>query len=147
MNKTQLWELVQSLLVEHKASKKLAQALEDVLKPKAGGGISQNPMKTIDGVNYHYCRYSAIYVVEDEMVLSNGKSKGYSKLAMSLWTKKGKEAQLMSNEALQLLMAGDIEGGTAKAKEAEQLKLDRNNPSSYLEVKSSLIEKELGIEA
>lgn len=141
MTKTEMWTQVQEILKSHKASKKLSEELEAILAPKAGGSVVQNPMKTIDGVNYHYCRYSGLYVIESQMVMSNGKSKGYSKLAISKWTKASKIIQDLNNEAMKLLLAGDAENGKAKAKEAEELKVLRNDVSYYDDVREIIKDK------
>ena len=60
MTKTELWEEVQKLLVEQKASKKLSQALEDLLAPKSGSGQTNPPME-IDGIMSYYCRFHQRY--------------------------------------------------------------------------------------
>ena len=145
MNKTQLHELVMQLCEEHKASKKLTSALDELLKPKSGGGIVQNPMQTIDGVNYHYCRYADIYVIESEIVMSNGKSKGYSKKAIAKWTSLGKEVQNLNAKAMAKLLDGDMAEGTKIAADAEALKLARNTPDLYLDIKQYFIDNGLSI--
>lgn len=131
MTKTKLYEMVMELCAEHKANKKLTAELENLLKPKTGGGVVQYPMQTVDGINYHYCRYTGYYLPESEMVMSNGKCKGYSKKAIALWTKMGRDAQALEAEAMKLLLAKDFEAGTAKSNEAEALKNDRNKTTSY----------------
>lgn len=138
MTKTKLWAEVQEILAKHKASKKLSEELEAILAPKAGGSVAQNPMRTIDGKNYHYCRYSGLYVIEPQMVMSKGKSKGYSKLAIAKWTKAGKIIQELNNEAMRLLLDGKQDEGKAKAKEAEELKVLRNEVKYYSDVRQEL---------
>ena len=145
MNKTELHTLVMQLCEEHKANKKLIGALDELLKPKSGGGIMQNPMQTINGVNYHYCRYADIYVIESEIVLSNGKSKGYSKKAIAEWTRLGKEAQNLNAKAMAKLLDGDMAEGAKIAAEAEALKLARNTPDLYLDIKQYFIDNGLSI--
>lgn len=145
MNKTELHNLVMQLCEEHKANKKLISALDELLKPKSGGGIVQNPMQTINGVNYHYCRYADIYVVESEIVISNGKSKGYSKKAIAEWTRLGKEVQNLNAKAMAKLLDGDMAEGAKIAAEAEALKLARNTPDLYLDIKQYFIDNSLSI--
>ena len=144
--KTEIWNEVQEVLVANKAKQALIDALEALLKPKSGGGVVQYPMKTIDDKNYHYCRYAAIYVVEDEIVLSNGKSKGYSKKAIAKWTKLGKEAQKLNEDAMKLLLANDIENGQKIAQEAEELKNKRNYSSMYEDIKQYYIDNNQAVE-
>lgn len=145
MNKTELHNLVMQLCEEHKANKKLISALDELLKPKSGGGIVQNPMQTINGVNYHYCRYADIYVVESEIVISNGKSKGYSKKAIAEWTRLGKEVQNLNAKAMAKLLDGDKAEGAKIAADAEALKLARNTPDLYLDIKQYFIDNSLSI--
>lgn len=145
--KTEIWNEVQEVLAAHKAKQQLVDALEAILKPKSGGGVVQYPMKTIEDKNYHYCRYAAIYVVEDEIVLSNGKSKGYSKKAIAKWTRLGKEADKLNKEAMELLLAGDIEGGQEKAKASEELRNKRNYSTQYEDIKQDYIAAGLGLDA
>lgn len=145
MNKTELHTLVMQLCEEHKANKKLISALDELLRPKSGGGIMQNPMQTINGVNYHYCRYADIYVIESEIVMSNGKSKGYSKKAIAEWTRLGKEVQNLNAKAMAKLLDGDMAEGAKIAAEAEALKLARNTPDLYLDIKQYFIDNSLSI--
>jgi hypothetical protein len=72
------------------------------------------------------------------MVMSNGKSKGYSKLAIAKWTKAGKIIQDLNNEAMKLLLEGKTEAGKAKASEAETLKSLRNKTSYYDDVREAI---------
>ena len=145
MNKTELHNLVMQLCEEHKANKKLISALDELLKPKSGGGIVQNPMQTINGVNYHYCRYADIYVIESEIVMSNDKSKGYSKKAIAEWTRLGKEVQNLNAQAMAKLLDGDMAEGAKIAADAEALKLARNTPDLYLNIKQYFIDNSLSI--
>ena len=145
--KTELWSQVQEVLVANKAKKSLIEALEAILKPKTGGGVVQFPMISQNGINYHYCRYCACYIIEDEIVMSNGKSKGYSKKAIAKWTKLGKEAQKLNDEAMKLLLNNQIVEGQDKNKEAEELKNKRNYSTMYEDIRQSYIEANQTIEA
>lgn len=136
-NKTELLNSVLEILSAHKAKPALIEDITNLLKPKTGGGISYPP-KEIEGVWYHRCRYTELYLPESEMVLSNGKSKGYSKLAIGLWTKLGRDAQKLNDEAMKALLNGDTEHGKALAIEAEALKTNRNNPEMYDDVRAQL---------
>lgn len=141
MTKIQLHKEVTTILANYEEqfkSKKqfdlFKSELESIIKPKAGGGVTQYPMLIENDTNYHRCRYTELYLPESEMVMSNGKSKGYSKLAIAKWTKAGKEIQSINDKAMKLLLAGDVENGTRLAQEAEALKLDRNKPTYYSDV-------------
>ena len=134
MNKTELYNTLMEILNNHKAKPALIAEIEALVKPKVGGGIAFAPI-TQDGVTYHRCRYTELYLPEAELVMSSGKSKGYSKKAIAKWTKLGKQAQAMNDEAMKLLLAGEVELGKAKAQEAEELKITRNDASMYDDIR------------
>ena len=143
MTKTQTFEFLTTLLNDAQFKSKAEQErvlaiISDTFAPKAGGGQSQNPSyydETL-GAQMYYCRYLAQYCTQDEMVISNGKSKGYSKSAISRWTKAGKEAKQIQEKALKLLLGGkQVEGQDLNAK-AEELLLQRNKPEYYLDLRN-----------
>ena len=148
MTKTKLYTEVVEILNQHKVDtqSELYKEIVELVKPKSGGGVAQHPMKTVDDINYHYCRYTEFYLPEDEMVMSNGKSKGYSKKAIAKWTKTGKTVQSINEAAMKLLLDGDTENGTIKANEAEELKQLRNKPEYYDDVRSEYEDIKLEIE-
>ena len=111
--------------------------------PKAGGGQVQNPSYVENGVTMHYCRYLTIYRPEDEMVMSSGKSKGYSKIAISRWTKAGKDAKVLQESALKELLAGNIVEGQDFNAQAEELLLLRNKPEFYQDLVESIQDDEV----
>ena len=120
----------------------MAELLEKYT-PKAGGGQVQNPSYIEDGVTMHYCRYLTIYRPEDEMVMSSGKSKGYSKIAISRWTKAGKDAKVLQEYALKELLAGNIVEGQDFNAKAEELLLLRNKPEFYQDLVESIQDDEV----
>ena len=120
----------------------MAELLEKYT-PKAGGGQVQNPSYIEDGITMHYCRYLTIYMPEDAMVMSNGKSKGYSKIAISRWTKAGKEAKVLQESALKELLAGNIVEGQDFNAQAEELLLLRNKPEFYQDLVESIQDDEV----
>lgn len=121
----------------------MAELLEKYT-PKAGGGQVQNPSYiNDDGVTMHYCRYLTIYRPEDEMVMSSGKSKGYSKIAISRWTKAGKDAKVLQESALKELLAGNIVEGQDFNAKAEELLLLRNKPEFYQDLVESIQDDEV----
>lgn len=132
--KTELLNSVLEILRVHKAKPALVEDITNLLKPKS---ISYPP-KQIDGVWYHRCRYTELYLPISEMVLSNGASKGYSKLAIGLWAKLGRDAQKLNDEAMKALLKGDTKRGEALVNEAEALKTNRNNPEMYDDVRAQL---------
>lgn len=143
MTKTQTFEFLTTLLNEAQFKSKAEQErvltiISDTFAPKAGGGQTINPSyydETL-GAQMYYCRYLAQYCTEDEMVMSNGKSKGYSKSAISRWTKAGKEAKTLQEKALKLLLEGQqVEGQDLNA-QAEELLLKRNKPEFYEDLRN-----------
>ena len=143
MTKTQTFEFLTTLLSEadfkSKAERERVLAIiSDTFAPKAGGGQTQNPSyydETLQSQMY-YCRYLAHYCTEDEMVMSNGKSKGYSKSAISRWTKAGKEAKQLQEKALKLLLESKLVEGQDLNAKAEELLLLRNKPEYYLDLRN-----------
>lgn len=121
----------------------LMTTLLEKYTPKAGGGQVQNPSYVENGINYHYCRYLTIYIPEDEMVMSNGKSKGYSKIAISRWTKAGKDAKLLQEQALKQLLAGNVVEGQDLNSQAEELLLNRNKAEFYQDLVESIQDDEV----
>lgn len=143
MTKTQTFEFLTTLLNDAQFKSKAEQErvlaiISDTFAPKAGGGQTINPSyydETL-GAQMYYCRYLAQYCTEDEMVMSNGKSKGYSKSAISRWTKAGKEAKTLQEKALKLLLDGkQVEGQDLNA-QAEELLLKRNKPEFYEDLRN-----------
>ena len=143
MTKTQTFEFLTTLLndaeFKSKAEKERVLAIiTDTFAPKAGGGQTSNPSyydETLSTQMY-YCRYLAQYCTEDEMVMSNGKSKGYSKAAIARWTKAGKDAKSLQERALKLLLNGQqVEGKDLNAK-AEELLRQRNKAEYYTDLRN-----------
>ena len=120
----------------------MAELLEKYT-PKAGGGQVQNPSYVENGVTMHYCRYLTIYRPEDEMVMSSGKSKGYSKIAISRWTKAGKDAKVLQESALKELLVGNIVEGQDFNAKAEELLLLRNKPEFYQDLVEAIQDDEV----
>ena len=120
----------------------MAELLEKYT-PKAGGGQVQNPSYIENGITMHYCRYLTIYRPEDEMVMSSGKSKGYSKIAISRWTKAGKDAKVLQESALKELLAGNIVEGQDFNAQAEELLLLRNKPEFYQDLVEAIQDDEV----
>lgn len=130
MTKTELWASTQELLVEHKASKKLSQALEELLAPKTSGG-SINPPMEIGGVMNYYCRFHQQYEPIDNMVMSGGKSKGYCKASISKWNKTNAQIKKLDAQVQEFVTNGEFERAQEKAKESQDLKAILNAHESY----------------
>jgi len=128
---------IQLFLEDHKLTKKaqdhLKQIIDDHLKPKAGGGHSQNPPKLDDDGNIieAYCRYHERYEPVENMVISGGKSKGYCRAAISKWTKATKEVKALEKASTDAVLEGDIDLAKEKAQEAKDLQSAITSPSFY----------------
>ena len=142
MNKTELYNTLMEILNNHKAKPALIAEIEALVKPKVGGGIAFAPIEK-DGVTYHRCRYTELYLPESELVMSSGKSKGYSKIAISRWTKAGKDAKVLQESALKELLAGNIVEGQDFNAQAEELLLLRNKPEFYQDLVESIQDDEV----
>ena len=143
MNKTETFEFLRDLIQSADFKSKAEQSrvlaiIEENFAPKAGGGQVQNPSYYDEELQsqMYYCRYLAQYCTEDEIVMSNGKSKGYSKSAIARWTKAGKDAKILQEKALKMLLAGQqVEGQDLNA-QAEELLVKRNKPEFYEDLKN-----------
>lgn len=144
MNKTQAYEFLTTLLANAQFKSKAEQErvlaiIDENFAPKAGGGQVQNPSYYDEELQsqMYYCRYLAQYCTQDEMVMSNGKSKGYSKSAIARWTKAGKEAKQLQEKALKCLLDGKTVEGTNLNAKAEELLLNRNKPEFYEDLRNN----------
>ena len=143
MTKTKLHQEITALLSQYedqfkskKSFEAFTKSISELTAPKSGGGVAQNPMIESNGINYYYCRYTGYYLPESEMVMSNGKSKGYSKKAIAKWTKAGKDVQAINDLAMKLLLEGNVQDGTLKANEAQDLKDLRNKVEYYDDIRA-----------
>lgn len=137
MSKQTIWDEVQAVLNAHtkegsKSSlpKGLQEALELILKPKSGGGSTNEP-KMIDGVMHYYCRFHQEYEAEEKMVMSAGKSKGYCKASISVWNKRNSALKRKEAEISELVMAGDFEQAKECSEELQTMKAELNDPKTY----------------
>ena len=132
MTKIQLWNEVQELLSQHPTtSKKIVQGLEDLLKPKVGGGSSTNPPQEIDGVMNYYCRFHQRYEPQEDMVMSKDKSKGYCKAAISKWNKTNSQIKKLDSQMSALVSEGNFEEAQEVALTSKELKANLNNHEHY----------------
>ena len=137
--KTQVWTNVQNQVVElienSKVSKKFSDELLNILEahiaPKSGGGSITNPPKEIDGIMHYYCRFHAQYEPQENMVISNEKSKGYCKASISLWNKTNSSIKKLQDEVSDLMADGNFDEAQEVAKKAKVLKETFNSPEFY----------------
>lgn len=139
--KAQVWtnvqkevlELIENSKVPKGFSEDLMAILESKIAPKSGGGNMLNPPKlNEDGeIVEAYCRYHQQYYTIDKMVMSNGKSKGYCKAAISLWNKTNSEIKKLDSQAVDAMSSGDFDSAQEIAKQAKELKDNFNKPEFY----------------
>lgn len=131
VSKSNVWAQVEAILTNNKVKANVIEELKSILAPKAGGGISLNPSKEIDGVMHHFCRFHQTYYAESDMVMSQGKSKGYCKAAISKWNKINAQIKKTESNAVGAVCKGDFELAKKLSDEANALKLTLNDPKSY----------------
>ena len=137
--KTQAYEAiindVNTLVANTKVSKAFQEQLFNLLSmhlaPKTGGGVSSNPPKEIDGIMHYFCRYHQTYEIADNMVMSQGKSKGYCKAAIAKWNKAQRSINKLESEATQAILASDLETAQTKSAQARELEELKNKPEYY----------------
>lgn len=141
MAKNTTWEEVSNVLnnednsFTHKGVKYLkpevVAQLESILKPKSKGGVSTNPAKIVDGVTMHYCRFHERYEAECDMVMSQGKTKGYCKASISKWNKTNSQIKRLEAQAVGEMTRDNFDKARELANEAKILGEGLNTPSNY----------------
>lgn len=122
-SKSAVWAQVQELIKNHKISDVVANELAMILEPKQGGGNSLNPPKLDEDGNIveAYCRYHQRYEIAKDMVISNNKSKGYCKAAISKWNKARVLVKSMSEDMTTFMSEGKFEEAQAIAIKSKEL--------------------------
>lgn len=137
MSKYALWETIQKDVIEaitkypainDKAQNEILETLAEHLAPKKK---PMKPPKEIDGVVHYYCRYHDTYEPVNNMVMSNNKSKGYCKAAISKWNKANMQIKRWGQVITKLLANGEMEKATKISIDSENLKKLFNKPEYY----------------
>lgn len=100
-------------------------------------GVSANPPKEIDGTMHYFCRFTQKYYPKEEMVVSNGKSKGYSKNAISIWNRINAEIKKVQATISNAILKGDDINDDLKTRLAF-LKDALNATSTYEDIPNAL---------
>ena len=130
VSKYNVWAQVEAILTSNKVKANVIDELKNILAPKSGGNIS-NPSKEIDGVMHHFCRFHQAYEAECDMVMSQGKSKGYCKAAISKWNKTNASIKRMESEAVGAMCKSEFDRAKALSEEVSLMKARLNEPSEY----------------
>ena len=130
VSKSNVWAQVEAILTANKVKANVIDELKNILAPKSGG-TSLNPPKEIDGVMHHFCRFHQAYEAECDMVMSQGKSKGYCKAAISKWNKTNASIKRMESEAVGAMCKSEFERAKALSEEISLMKARLNDPSEY----------------
>ena len=130
VSKSNVWAQVEAILTANKVKANVIDELKNILAPKSGG-TSLNPPKEIDGVMHHFCRFHQAYEAECDIVMSQGKSKGYCKAAISKWNKTNAQIKRIESSAVGAICNGDFELAKRLGDEANELKAKLNEPSEY----------------
>lgn len=133
-----LKKLNEALVFGDEDSQELFGDFVDSFKPQKGGGQSANPPKEIDGVMHYHCRFFKDYLPETEMVFSQGKCKGTSKLGQKLSYDLKKKSDELLLASVKDFTSGRIEEGTAKVNEANEIKASIEVPLTYVEERERL---------
>lgn len=139
LNKTQVYnnvvDQVQELLSNSKVTKtfssELLSILETNLAPKSSGSINPPILDEDGNIVEAYCRFHKRYEVVSDMVISQGKSKGYCKASISLWNKTNSAIKALDSKATKCVLDGDFENAKEVAQEAQDLKAKLNAPDFY----------------
>ena len=136
MTKTELYNTVIAEIENIKMSKPAMEALLTVidthLKPRTSGGSSKHPAKMDEAGNIveAYCRYEEAYLPAEEMVISGGKSKGYSRKAIARWNKGQRLIKKLTDSYMELEDPMSSEAKEIKTTIAK-LKEDSLNPELH----------------
>lgn len=138
-NKSQLHSVVISKVEQFCSDNKISvnktnellHLISSLLAPKTGGSTTQHPSYVEDNITYHYCRFHQQYEAEADMVMTQGKSKGYCKASISIWNKRNSAIKAKEAMIATLIINSDIDSAKAISIELQDLKANLNEPSTY----------------
>lgn len=119
---TSVTELLESSKTTKAFRTELLSILEINLAPKSSGSINPPILNDEGEIVEAYCRFHQRYEKVEDMVISNGKSKGYCKAGISRWNKNQTKVKSLDSEALAAMTDGDFDTAQAKALEAKETK-------------------------
>ena len=133
MNKTELVSAITDIAKSFKVAPEALDRIIELVGPQASGSRSVNPPKLDKDGNIveAYCKYFQRYLPAAEMVISNGKSKGYSKIACAEVNARRKAIVQKESELSNLVLGGKVEEAKKLAKDLEMEKSKLNDPEFY----------------
>lgn len=133
MNKTELVSAITDIAKSFKVAPEALDRIIELVGPQASGSRSVNPPKLDKDGNIveAYCKYFQRYLPASEMVISNGKSKGYSKIACAEVNARRKQIVQKEGELSNLILNGKVEEAKKLAKDLEVEKSKLNSPEAY----------------
>lgn len=133
MNKTELVSAITEIARNFKVAPEALERIVELVGPQAAGSRSVNPPKLNDKgeIVEAYCKYFQRYLPASEMVISNGKSKGYSKIACAEVNARRKAIVQKEGELSNLVLGGKVEEAKKLAKDLEVEKSKLNSPEAY----------------
>lgn len=108
--------------------KLLAQLQE--LEAAEGYKVANAPEQRDDGM-YYYCRYHQRYEHESDMVITNGKSKGYCKAGNKKWNKMYNDINKLKAKIAEHFMNGNHEAAVATQTMLRECELNLNSVKSF----------------
>jgi len=141
---------VEQILKDAKV-KNLTELMDKIIsQSRESFGASANPPKEIDGIMHYFCRYTQQWFPEEEMVFSNGKSKGYSKIGISAWTKVNSLIKKTSGLIAEAIQKDDFDSAKLLSAKVTELKAALNNPATYSDIQNNAVVlhlEDLGVSA
>ena len=133
MNKTELVSAITDIAKSFKVAPEALDRIIELVGPQASGSRSVNPPKLNDKgeIVEAYCKYFQRYLPAEQMVISNGKSKGYSKIACAEVNARRKQIVQKEGELSNLILNGKVEEAKKLAKDLEVEKSKLNSPEAY----------------
>ena len=121
MNKTELVSAITDIAKSFKVDPEALERIIELVGPQAAGSRSVNPPKLDKDGNIveAYCKYFQRYLPAAEMVISNGKSKGYSKIACAEVNARRKAIVQKESELSNLVLGGKVEEAKKLAKDLD----------------------------
>jgi len=129
-SKSNVWAQVEAILASHKVKTIVVDELKAILAPKNGGSVS-NPSYIENGITMYFCRFHQRYEAECDMVMSQGKPKGYCKASISKWNKTNSQIKRLEAQAVGEMTRDNFDKARELASEAKVLGESLNSPENY----------------